>query len=148
MKLELSNKNIIEATFKQRAIALILDGFTVSIVAQISSSLADSIFKFITSGFPVLSILLGLVVSLLIIPYLYYVIPLSRYGQTFGKRVVGIKVVSLNGEKQLSTSTCIKREFIGKSLSSIAFMIGYLVYLSGRPTWHDSIAKTKVIAIN
>ncbi len=85
--------------------------------------------------------LVGLIVALL-----YVVVYQAKTGQTLGKKVMNIKVVTEDGK----TPDMVKfflREVIGKALSSIILGIGYLMILwdSKRQGLHDKIAKTYVV---
>jgi uncharacterized RDD family membrane protein YckC len=137
-----------QATFKARAVALIIDGIFIGIASQIFTAIITMLFKSKDTNLMIASMFLGVLGPFLIIPFVYYIIPLNKSGQTLGKKFLKIKVIPLVGNEQLSIKVCMKREFLGKFLSSIVFMVGYLIYLAGKPTWHDSIAKTKVISID
>ena len=64
------------------------------------------------------------------------------------KSTVKIKVLPRVGNEPLSAWTCVKREMIGKVISSIVFMLGFIVVLFKKEAWHDEIAHTKVVKID
>jgi uncharacterized RDD family membrane protein YckC len=136
-----------DASFKHRALAAGLDGVFYAIFSQIISAVLGIVMK--SNIVPVeVGAILVLLVSFIILPLIYYVMPLKKTGQTLGKKILKVKVVSLENNEALDLSTVVKREFLGKMLSSIVFMIGFIVHLFGRPTWHDSIANTRVIKVS
>ena len=76
----------------------------------------------------------------------YETILLAQWnGQTIGKKVLGIKVVSASGAKLDYLKAFIRT--ISKILSTIALGLGYLWMLwDGKSqTWHDKIADTYVV---
>ena len=84
----------------------------------------------------------------LVVSVLYYVVFQGRYGQTLGKKAVGIKVVTKDGK----TPDMLKfflREEVGKFISSIILMLGYLMAIwdKDKQTLHDKIAGTYVIKV-
>jgi uncharacterized RDD family membrane protein YckC len=140
-----------DATFLQRAVAIIIDFIVLNIFSQIlifvlrmiipGGSSAGSIEGiFLQSGIAMLA-------SMFICPYIYYVIPIEKTGQSFGKKVMKIKIITTEAGETLDKRKIIFREFLGKMLSTLAFGIGFFVVLADRKAWHDRIAKTKVIAL-
>lgn len=67
-------------------------------------------------------------------------------GQTLGKKLLGIKVISADGNK-LTFGQVVLRELVGKIASGIIFDIGYIWagFDPQKQAWHDKIAKTFVI---
>ena len=84
------------------------------------------------------------IVSLIFI-LAYYVFFWFVAGQTPGKAVMGVRVVSLHGGK-ISVWQALLR-YLGYYISGAAFGIGFLWILvdDRRMTWHDKIARTCVI---
>jgi len=76
----------------------------------------------------------------------YYVAMTTIYGATVGKMALGLKVVRDDGTK-LDVWTVILREIIGKFISAITLLIGYIIagFDSKKQALHDKIAKTYVI---
>jgi uncharacterized RDD family membrane protein YckC len=69
-------------------------------------------------------------------------------GQTLGKMIVGIRVVSARHARgKLTIGQVLLREVIGKLLSGIVLMLGYLwvAWSDKKQGWHDLIAKTYVV---
>ncbi|MGN7469457.1 RDD family protein [Brevibacillus sp. SAFN-007a] len=80
---------------------------------------------------------------------LLYMILLTWWtGQTLGKLVTGIRVISAKASRGgLSGGQVILRELIGKFLSALVMGLGYL-WVAWNPQkqgWHDKIAKTYVV---
>lgn len=80
----------------------------------------------------------------------YYVYFIGSRGQTFGKQLMKIKVVSMS-----STSNppgyfpAFLREIVGKFISFIVILLGFfwMLWDPKKQTWHDKIAGTVVIKI-
>ncbi len=67
-------------------------------------------------------------------------------GQSFGKRLIGIRVVRTDG-KPIGYQTALLRHFAGYPLSVLCLMLGALWALwdSKQQGWHDKLAKTIVV---
>ncbi|RFU66223.1 RDD family protein [Peribacillus glennii] len=80
-----------------------------------------------------------------IVYYLYFMLMTKYAGQTLGKMIFGLKVVSLKEEK-LSWGTVLFREFIGRFISK-TIIIGYIIvgWLPKKQGLHDIFADTSVI---
>ena len=80
-----------------------------------------------------------------IIFYLYFVLMTKYLGQTLGKMVLGLKVISLK-EARLSWGTVIFREFIGRFINRTIILLYILVgFLPKHQGLHDIFADTAVI---
>ncbi|WP_453997546.1 RDD family protein [Bacillus nitroreducens] len=86
-------------------------------------------------------------ISTAVVFYVYFVLMTKFFGQTLGKMVFGIKVVSLN-EKPLTWMTVLFREFIGRYISKL-FFIGYIIvaFLPKKQGIHDLLSDTTVTHI-
>jgi uncharacterized RDD family membrane protein YckC len=81
------------------------------------------------------------------IPAIYYIVTeYTMNGQTLGKRFFGMRVISTNG-KPATLSQLVIRETIGKFISWLVFMLGYIwvIFDSNRQGWFDKMANTYVI---
>lgn len=78
----------------------------------------------------------------------YVVVYQAKAGQTLGKKVLGVKVVDVAG-KTPSMLTFFLREVLGKTVSSLILLIGYLMILwdSKKQGLHDKIAGTYVVRV-
>jgi len=76
----------------------------------------------------------------------YFVLLTYIYQETIGKKVIGLKVVTINNERP-NFLTIFLREVGGKFVSSIVFLLGFIWILfdKNKQGWHDKIAKTLVI---
>jgi uncharacterized RDD family membrane protein YckC len=82
----------------------------------------------------------------------YFLIMHARFGQTLGKKVVGIRVVDIAGTNQsggLSLRVVLMRDFLGQIVNVFTFLLGYLLILfrSDRRGIHDMVGGTRVIAL-
>lgn len=82
----------------------------------------------------------------LIISVIYYIyVPLRTNGQTLGKKLTGIRIRKAD-ESPLTAGTLFLREFIGKFISTILLLIGYLMALGQQKrALHDYLAGTVVV---
>lgn len=78
----------------------------------------------------------------------YYVVYQQKQGQTIGKKVMKIKVITLDGNTP-TMFTFFLREVIGKLISAIILLIGYLMVLwdGKKQALHDKIASTYVVYV-
>jgi uncharacterized RDD family membrane protein YckC len=81
-----------------------------------------------------------------LVSMLYSWLAISKFGMTLGKRFFHLKVIKVDGT-QLGLGTGFVRETVGKFLSSIIFMLGYLwaIWDKDKQSWHDKLAKTYVV---
>jgi len=94
--------------------------------------------------------MIGLLASfvVLIFDYLYRVFFIGYCGQTPGKMTTRIKVVRCNGD-EVGFGAAIFREVIGKFISTLLLMIGYVMvcFDEQHQGLHDKIADTYVIKL-
>jgi len=78
--------------------------------------------------------------------YIRWLLKLFRNGITLGKKAFGILVINETGGPP-GLSTMLTRELVGKSLSGIVFMLGFLWILIDRDRqgWHDKLMSTYVV---
>lgn len=76
---------------------------------------------------------------------LYSVILVSRYGATWGKMALGLRIVTENGGK-VSTARATGR-FFAELVSSLTLLIGYIIagFDAEKRALHDHICSTRVI---
>ena len=81
-----------------------------------------------------------------IIYYAYFVLMTKYLGQTLGKMAFGLRVVSVKHE-QLSWSDVLFREWIGRLINNVCFMLLYVLVaiLPNNQGLHDYFADTKVV---
>ncbi|MCX7771436.1 MAG: RDD family protein, partial [Proteobacteria bacterium] len=76
----------------------------------------------------------------------YFIYLTYKFQATIGKKILGIKVVSAN-DNPLTLGRIIKRETIGKILSSLLIGFGFfmIIFTRNKQALHDKIAKTYVV---
>ncbi len=128
------------AGFWQRFFALLIDVILLGVLTAIISFILRIILGADTN---VISTVIQLVMSIA-----YWVFYQEKYGQTLGKKALGIKVVDASG-KTPSAMTFFLREIIGKFISGIVLGLGYfwMLWDARKQTWHDKIASTYVIKV-
>ncbi len=84
-------------------------------------------------------------VGIVLIALYFGLLPRLWNGRTIGKRVFGLRIVSLSHDR-LTLWQCIERA-LGYALSSLEFGFGFLQYFlhPNRQTVHDRVAETVVI---
>ena len=115
-------------------------GFWIRFGAAVIDSLITGIpAAFITSFTDVPA--LGTILSVV-----YYVMFTYAKGQTPGKMMLNLHVVTENGQKP-NLKQVIMREVVGKAISALALLIGYLwiIWDPKKRGWHDHIAGTYVV---
>jgi uncharacterized RDD family membrane protein YckC len=88
------------------------------------------------------------IILIAIVTLLYFILLTKKWGQTIGKRVFGIKVVSKNSQ-QLTWSALIFREVVGRYILQ-AFTLSYTLYVivafqRKKQGLHDMIGDTYVV---
>jgi len=137
---------VIYAGFWRRFLAFFIDilivetiGFLVSLFfGQVGRLSSDSI-GFNLSGTPAnILYILVLVVDILLT---------GKFGQTPGKMISKIRVVKVGTGSHPNYVEAFLRELIGKFISTLAFLLGFLWMLwdPQKQTWHDKIAGTVVV---
>ncbi|WP_203361476.1 RDD family protein [Bacillus sp. REN10] len=80
--------------------------------------------------------------------YLYFILFTKYSGQTIGKMVLGLKVISLI-EPRLSWQTVLVRELFGRYITATIFILYVLIaFLAKKQGVHDLLADTTVIHEN
>lgn len=81
--------------------------------------------------------------------YGYFVLMTRFFGQTIGKMLFAIKVVSKDLGEKLPWSTVLFREVVGRFISKTIFLIGYIVtaFTREKQSLHDIFADTRVVHI-
>lgn len=151
------------AGFASRAVAIIIDyafilviGFIVLLALDIFIDLAavQRFIQWLNSLLPgidrLFSELTGArfgAVFMLVWQYLYFVFLFSTTGQTVGKAIMGLRVVTIDGQRM-----GVKRSFVRTlcyALSLAPLGLGFLWVLGEdrRRAWHDKIARTYVLYV-
>ncbi|MBR9679319.1 MAG: RDD family protein [Nanoarchaeota archaeon] len=82
----------------------------------------------------------------------YYPLLIAFYGQTIGKKLLGLMVVNKDGKSPIGIFDAIVREWLGKFvllIINLFFFIGFLLIGldSKKEGIHDKIAKTRVVRV-
>ena len=131
---------VVYAGFWRRAVAVLLD----SLILMVVNGLLGTIFAF--GGDNMLNI--GQIITSFL-GIVYYVYFIGNRGQTLGKMIMKIKVVSLDTDKPVGYLKAFLRDIVGKILSGLVFGLGYLWSIrdAKKQTWHDKIAKSVVVRV-
>ena len=83
-----------------------------------------------------------------IVYWIIVLIMVATRGQSPGKIAIGIKIVKMDGTP-VGFGTTLLREIIGKIISAIILLLGYIWILfdGQRQGWHDKIASTYVVKV-
>jgi uncharacterized RDD family membrane protein YckC len=121
------------AGFPERLVAYIIDLIILVIPFIIISLLLPTVLYIIVA---------------LVIGVGYFVYFWTSSGQTIGKMVMGLKVVSAESGELLDPGTAVLR-YVGYIVSSIPIYLGFFWVLwdPNKEGWHDKIAKTRVIKV-
>jgi uncharacterized RDD family membrane protein YckC len=136
------------AGFVSRLIAYVIDLAVISIIAvgttwfvnmvqdtlAIRALIENDATRFVLGG-----------LAVLLLSGIYFVFFWTLMGQTPGKMVMGVRVVTLDGG-QLSLGRSIRRVF-GYLLSALVLYVGFIWIIidNRRQGWHDKLAGTCVI---
>jgi uncharacterized RDD family membrane protein YckC len=148
------------AGFLSRAVGLILDYLIIAVVIAVvgaSTALLFNIFHIDLTACPasasvsslkVLACLGGrwfVIIFGIVFTPLYYLFFWPLMGQTMGQRVMGLRVVKLDGRRMSIVSSLIR--WIGYQVCIVTLGIGFLWVLidDRRMGWHDKLARTCVI---
>ncbi|HEX2259918.1 MAG TPA: RDD family protein [Actinomycetota bacterium] len=87
-----------------------------------------------------------LVAGLVLLGYVIWALILFTRGQTPGKQLLKLRVVRANGQRA-GFGSMLLREFIGKLISTVIFMLGFIWILIDKDHqgWHDKLASTFVV---
>ncbi len=89
---------------------------------------------------------IGLLVLGLIVVAVIYLRALGRTGQTWGRKIVGVKVVRQQGDAPIGVGIALARTLLEQVLGQLCFL-NYLWMLwdKDNQTWHDKIVNTVVV---
>jgi uncharacterized RDD family membrane protein YckC len=126
------------ASVDRRLVAYLVDGLFLSVLGGLAGAIGGVVDSGIWVAF--WSLLVPFLVGVI-----YFVRPYSTSGQTWGKRLVGIRVVSIDGSP-LSLGKGILR-WLGYFVSALPFDLGYLwaIWDKDKQAWHDKMAGTIVV---
>jgi uncharacterized RDD family membrane protein YckC len=126
------------AQFTSRYAASVLDGLIVGIFGLVAGLVLGLM------GYQPDSLFVNLVGA--VISFSYAVILLKKHNATWGKKFFKLKVETIDG-KEMTWGKAFVREVLGKIVSSLVVMIGYVWFFfdKKKQTWHDKFAHTIVV---
>jgi len=89
-----------------------------------------------------------IIVGLLLVAFIY-VRALGKTGQTWGRRIVGIKVVGETTGEPIGFGRALGRQLFASFISGQIFYLGYLWMLwdDKKQTWHDKVVNSIVVKV-
>ena len=151
------------AGFTSRAVAIIIDYAIISLVtAVVVASLSlffgipsvgrfiqwlDSILPGSQRIFDALTSSPFGLVFFVVFQYLYFVFFFSTTGQTVGKAIMGLRVVTINGQRMGVKRSLIRTLCYTISLAPLGLGFLWVLGEDRRKAWHDKIAHTYVLYV-
>jgi uncharacterized RDD family membrane protein YckC len=133
------------ATGNQRLVAILLDGIFSTALTKLVFVLLE---RMMPSG-PKGPSHGALIILQYAIYFCYWIFPLYGEGQTLGKKIMGLKVVSDHGDGPLGFGQVLGRELVGRTISAILLCYGYVGAFNrkDRKTFHDRMFSTHVVSL-
>jgi len=143
-----------KAGFGERLVAYLIDSVIVGLILGLPGACLGGIAGFAIdtetgTGVGILAVLVVLYIIIATVgSFLYYGLMWSRSGQTVGKKMMGLQVVTTEGELP-GFWRSVARAIIGYGLSSAVFNLGFLWMLwdDQQQTWHDKLFGTYVVKV-
>ena len=90
---------------------------------------------------------IALILAALLITFVLYVRALGKTGQTWGRKIVGVKVVDEMTGEPLGFGKALGRVLFAAAISAQIFYLGYLWMLwdDKQQTWHDKVVGSIVV---
>jgi uncharacterized RDD family membrane protein YckC len=130
------------AGFWMRFWAYLLD---LAVIGSINGIIVYPVFRVLDFSLNEASMFAPVSIVTAVIFYAYFVLMTKFFGQTIGKMVFGLKVISLQDEK-LNWSTIMFREWIGRFISGTILILYVVVgFLPKKQGLHDLFADTTVV---
>lgn len=136
------------ATFGQRFLAALLDGLILGVV----TAGLDYFGKIVSGLVPAhlgAAVLGGMAAVSFFLSFFLYAHLLSFYGFTPGKRIMKLRVISIDNGGNLTFWKAFVREIPGKAISGILLLVGYLMaaFRADKRALHDLMAKSQVVKV-
>jgi len=135
------NQDYKKASSLLRLLAFLID----SVLLLIPLILVDTILIYLRLNYFFINLIIP--INFLIVAF-YNTIFVARTGATIGKKLLRIKVVN-QGYGNVSLVQTIIREFLGKFISSIIFLLGFawILHDKNKQALHDKLAKSYVVKL-
>ena len=142
------------SSWGRRAAAALLDGlFALLLVGPLLIVLAVVLYASMDERDAETAINLLFSGIFLLFALLYYSLTMRRAGhngQTWGKQILGIRVIKESGEPFTAGSAIVREVLVKNILMWLCFIVGILDYLSPlwddrNQAWHDKIVNTLVV---
>jgi uncharacterized RDD family membrane protein YckC len=134
-----------KAGFLVRLVAYVIDAIILAVVDGILQAIfvASAMRPDAGGGAMILAVIGYILIIVWTFGYLIYF--WSTSGQTIGKKIMGLKVVTVDGG-QLTAGKAFVR-VIGYAISGIVIYLGFLwiIWDANKQGWHDKIAGTYVV---
>lgn len=137
--------NALVGSFEQAGFALRLGAFMLDLILLLLLMLFITLIATNFINYQAIINKIGLVIIMAVWIYNFLILASIR-GQTIGKQLVGIRIISLD-QSRAKVSQIIIRHTFGYFIATIAFALGFLWLLWDKKQqgWHDKLAKTLVI---
>lgn len=143
MNTGIAGRRYLYAGFWIRFWAYLLD---LTIIWSLKGILVKPLFRLLDLNISAGGIFTPVNIASAIVFYLYFVLMTKYLGQTIGKMVFGLKVISLKEDGPLSWSTIMFREWIGRYISATVQLLYVVVaFTPKKQGLHDMFAETAVI---
>jgi uncharacterized RDD family membrane protein YckC len=130
-----------------RFMAYLIDAVIIGIIIQLVQ--IGTIYAFISAGTKDQLVMNAVVRGIgFIVAAAYWIGLTLKFGATPGKKAIGIRIVNHdNPQRPLTSNQLFMREIVGKILSALILMFGFMMILinKDRRALHDKISGTRVV---
>ena len=129
------------AGFWKRFYALVVDVAINGIITKLFMTLIASLMPVSELWIIIISTLVAVLIY-----FFYFLFPLRYWGRTIGKKIFSLQIININFTTNLTYKQIFLREVVGKLVSDLTLLIGYLMAMfRDKRALHDLIAETLVI---
>lgn len=144
---------MVPASWWSRVFAFVIDGLIASSIIKIALTLIQFISNLISYNNPeakALFITFSVFIFFVLFTHYYFIISIHKTGQTLGKKIMKIRIVSDSENSDISYFRVILREGIGKFISFILTLYAGIVLgaiRQDKKCLHDLMFNTKVVKL-
>ncbi|MBZ5621726.1 MAG: RDD family protein [Acidobacteriia bacterium] len=136
------------ASFGERLLAWIIDVAIVATIGTAVSAVFQTLYPDWTYDLTRLPSQAGGEFFIVVLGIVIEILPTHHFGQSFGKRIMGLRVVPETAEG-LSLLRSLGRFLLKYTLSMVLFLGGlWILFNRGRKSWHDMILRTRVVKLS